>query len=447
MADASSTGSLDALLQSLQEEQPKKTTAPIAPVAQGLPASTAEHTNTPSIATPSSPATPAPTAARRTQKSDAPFQRKKLDISALPPLGGQGAPQKPKDPPIAGVSQEKEQSIPVPQGQKTTIRTMAHDIASAGAGGTISAGIAVEASTMSSLPKVTQQEVAPPPTATSLPQQGSQALQDPTHHSRVSSRTIAYVVVTAVALGAGAAYWISQSPEASRMVPRESKTPDTMPLPSGARQRLSSILGGTLETVSLSAAPSGVSIYDAASSLLPPLNRLRRFQITPQAGATPISHPKDIFNTLDIVRPSEMDELWGDEGALLAFGQPAIFNTKGVLVSPPPTQETRLVLIGEVLDVARASVAMDAWMATGIDKSLADLFRYDVLKAGTPDIQTGIYKSYTVHYKNFPRSDRALDYALIEDTEGRAYLVFANSKEALAATLDLFNAQINAEDL
>lgn len=446
MADASSTGSLDELLRSLQEEQKKQPPVAAMPPAREQSAAPANTSQVP----------PVPVsvgqdqlAARRTQKSDVPFQRKKIDIASLPPLGGKASASQQKQPSQAsGALEVKEESIPVPQGQKTIIRTMAQDIASAGSGGVLSTGTPMEAPVVPSTPsRPKPQEAAQLPSEPSLTAPAPQVQPASTHHGRVSSRTIAYVVVTAIALGAGAAYWISQSPEASRMIPRESKMPETLPIPSGERQQLSVLLGGALETVTLSGEVSGTSIHDAASSLLPAPQRLRRFQIAGLGNEAPVSHPRDIFDALGVVRPSEIDAMWGEEGAILAFGQPSIFNSRGVLVSPPPTQETRLILIGEVLDVAQASAAMDVWRATGVDKSLADLLRYDILKASTPDIQTGTYKSYTIHYKNFPYSDRALDYALADGPDGRAYLLFANSKEAMSAALDLFHAQASETTL
>ncbi|MEK7515271.1 MAG: hypothetical protein AAB608_02740 [Patescibacteria group bacterium] len=441
MADASSTGSLDELLRSLQDGQKKQQPTPVSPPAQQpAPVSAPQTPPTPTSVAQSQPA------ARRTQKSEAPFQRKKLDIASLPPLGGQGAPEKPKVAVVPGAPQVKEQTIPVPQGQKTTIRTMAYDIANAGSG-SIAGGVAVEMPATTTPPQGVQQKEASlsPTSGVPLPPQQAQQPLPVTGHGRVSARTIVYVVVAAIALGAGAAYWIAQSPEASRLIPRESKIPETMPLPSGARPRLSTLLGGATETLPLSGELSGVTLHNAASSLVPAPGRLRRFQLTAVEGVAPLSHPRDIFEALEVVRPSEIDAMWGDEGALLAYGQPSIFNAKGVLMSPPPTQETRLVLIGEVNDVALASAAMDIWKTTGIDKSLADLLRYDVLKASTPGIQTGAYKAYVVQYKNFPRSDLSLDYAIVEDAEGKAYIIFANSKESLSATLDLFEKGLPRE--
>ncbi len=91
----------------------------------------------------------------------------------------------------------------------------------------------------------------------------------------------------------------------------------------------------------------------------------------------------------------------------------------------------------KVLDRGGANSALRNWEVT-MANNLKKLFGFDVAKAASPAFLDNpvSYPNVTIRYRNFPRPDQTIDYAIVPAPNGESYLVFANSREHIFNIID-----------
>lgn len=143
----------------------------------------------------------------------------------------------------------------------------------------------------------------------------------------------------------------------------------------------------------------------------------------------------DLFDRSGIAYPADMKQALSGKFDFLVYGQKENFDAKGQ-VTTSPIQSNRAVLVSEL--VAPIDTSLKAWELT-LDNTLSGmgkLLGVDVTKNKKP-FQDNSYKGVAIRFKNYPYADHAIDYGMIQ-YNGKTYLIFAGSREAMFATIDAF---------
>jgi hypothetical protein len=149
----------------------------------------------------------------------------------------------------------------------------------------------------------------------------------------------------------------------------------------------------------------------------------------------------ELFDRFSVHYPVEIKPNLGSKYLILVYGQKETFDTKGkITVSTTPSN--RLVIISEM--TAPASYLM-AWEPT-IDNAtsgLSKLLNINPAK-NKKAFEDNNYQGVVIRFKNYPYADHSLDYAQVQ-FGGKTYLIIANSREAMFATIDAFMGTVQGK--
>ncbi len=144
--------------------------------------------------------------------------------------------------------------------------------------------------------------------------------------------------------------------------------------------------------------------------------------------------PLNLFDRLGVAYPVDLKPASSSaDGVILAYGQSESFNAKGQPVQNT-TASVRLAFVTRVSSSAAASLR--SW-ETSMTDNLAALFSINKAK-NTGPFSDALYQSTTIRFKNFAFPDMTIDYTLVS-YNGQSYLVMANSREAMYATLNVLH--------
>ena len=257
------------------------------------------------------------------------------------------------------------------------------------------------------IPKPPSAPKTEPKTQIYVPQEGQKG----------GNRNMLFMGIGAVAIAAGFAYWFfvlrSPAPEVVIETPTLTPTPTATPI-----QNLNSIFSGLAEV-------STDTVY-------------KDHQPADLKGEFIKIKDAQNLNTSDLilnwlVPPQSVKDNLSNEALSLLFVQGELFDTAGQIKASE--LERRLVLIIEAKDASLLAQAVMGWEATIADGT-ASLWGIDKSKQKSAAFLDNAYRGSSIRYKNFPYSDRTIDYSIILASNGKTYFVIANSREAMYATMD-----------
>jgi hypothetical protein len=242
-------------------------------------------------------------------------------------------------------------------------------------------------------------------------------------------RKIVYVVGGLVIIGLVYAI-VSLISKDSTTVVQISPTPSPSASPTPATKSLSSYFRQTGASVELKADGTPATDFaNAVSTSQISLQQASRLSIS-----GPFSSSLSEFLGALAVPTASLNQTLASDWAVLVYGQKEQFDASGKALAST-TPQARIALISEVRDVSAANQAM-LGMEKDLAVSAAKPFGYDVSKALVPEFSSGTYRQIPIRYRNFPYADRSIDYGIILASNGKNYLIIANSRESIFFAID-----------
>ncbi len=364
-------------------------------------------------------------------------------------------------PPLANRPSSPSQNITdAPREYKSTIRTMADDIAKIKVGQQPS-GTNLQKAVTFPTPPVFQPKTAPispQPPISSLPPpyfqperprpiitppiaprpqiQPSPAPESVLPVSSGKPKMVMYLLIILGVLLIGVVYLFLRSGNQEVTVsPTPEETATTTPTPV---INLETTFGSASESIPLAGGiPEFLSEINNKTIVAGELKNIRAYLTGPSPSET--DGDLNFIRILDInaiTYPTQIKNTLGTDHAFLIYGQREVYDSKGKIIINAPPQK-RLIFIIEVADPITFGQILTGWEAN-ITDALAKLFELNKTKAASPDFLTNIYQSSTVKYRNFPYADRSIDYTLITGKNNKSYFIISNSREAIYTALDKF---------
>lgn len=244
-----------------------------------------------------------------------------------------------------------------------------------------------------------------------------------------SNRNRLFGLIAGVAVLFGILYWFliirPQTPQIAEETP--TPTPTAAPI-----QDLTVIFSGTQTQTAL--LMTDITADDFAQSLKNgTINSGKFIKIYTSENDTSSTIIKLLDNFI-LSYPLGLKGLTGQDYLLLIYGQKEFFDTNGQPKVGVQT-ESRIISINEVKSASVALQLGKEW-ELNMSESLKELFSLDVSKQASPDFLDNTYRGVSIRYKNFPYSDRSIDYAIILASNGKSYLVITNSRESMYSAID-----------
>lgn len=257
-----------------------------------------------------------------------------------------------------------------------------------------------------------------PPVAQGTPKTESK-VYIPEGGSGAGNRNVLFLGIGAVALVAGFSYWffVLRSPAPDFVLETPTPTPTSTPV-----QNLSAIFANATEIGPVDKISGGEFRTDS--------------QMFKTSGSK--AQLLEIIDGVGGKYPAGMLSIFRGEGAIFWYGQKEIFDAKGqIKIGAEP--ERRMVAMNEISNLASASQVVSSWESTMSD-DLKLLITTDK-SAGYkgPEVKEFLdntYRGVAIKYKNFPYSDKSIDYAIVAALNGKNYFVLTASREAMYATID-----------
>ncbi|MFH0873451.1 MAG: hypothetical protein V1846_01275, partial [Candidatus Komeilibacteria bacterium] len=273
-----------------------------------------------------------------------------------------------------------------------------------------------------------------PPVATPNPSGPNQFYVPEASVKTSSGRSLVFIGIGSAVIVLGVLYWFFfiHTPNQIVKEPTETFTPVPTATP---RIPISSLFSGSAGTIALLPTDSLQTFVNGVKTVNVLAGQLRILAVT-ASDSSDVLLPFDLFDRLLLTYPSELKpNIDNDDGVVLVYGQQEVFNNKGQLIQGA-TSSTRLVLISQVSDSAAA--VLRTWEATMTD-NLATLFNVNKTK-NTGEFSDALYQGQPIRFKNFPNPDMSIDYTLVT-YNGASYMIMANSRESMFATINAFYSQ------
>jgi hypothetical protein len=273
--------------------------------------------------------------------------------------------------------------------------------------------------------------ITPPPT----PMSSSPQIIIPENAS--PSRNRLYLLIVVGAALVGGLYWFLSKGEDE--LAQTTPTPTTTPRPTitatPAPKTLTTLIGGSAETISLSnSGDPSADFWTKVNALSLSGGEMRRLAVSSQTKESGELTPVELLDRFIVSYPAELKSLLTGESAIIAYGQKEAFDTKGIIIPAAPLQK-RIILISELRDSTAVQSTMKTWEST-MTNALTSLFKYNKAKAATQSFLDNIYQSKAIRYKNFAYPDNTIDYGIVQASNGKVYLVITHAREAIFATID-----------
>jgi len=145
--------------------------------------------------------------------------------------------------------------------------------------------------------------------------------------------------------------------------------------------------------------------------------------------------PDALLDKLLVTYPASVKPILAEQDSYFYyFGQSETFDAKGVLTPGTPISQ-RLVIISEVKNPTLAIESMKTWETT-MPADLNLFFDLGYKKGAKATFLDNLYKGNSIRYVNFPWPDKSIDYSFIRASNGKNYLVMANSRQAMYSAID-----------
>ncbi len=247
-------------------------------------------------------------------------------------------------------------------------------------------------------------------------------------------RKVSSTLFLLIALGAaviGLMYWYfalrTQEPE-TVLLP----TPSAQPSPTPAVKDLRAYFGAEPAAIQLTSEANPMpNFLIRVSTVQMAGGTARKLLITDTASGSAEYTPTGLMDRLLIGYPPELKNiLSGEDSIILSFGQQEAFDAKGNF-TPQTSVQNRLAMVFQVVEAVAGTTqqALRAWEPT-MPSDLSGIFSYDKTKATPKTFADNTYQGTPVRFMNFPWPDRSIDYALINASNGKTYLVISNSRES-----------------
>jgi len=141
----------------------------------------------------------------------------------------------------------------------------------------------------------------------------------------------------------------------------------------------------------------------------------------------------DLLDIFSITYPADILSNLGEEKAVLLYGHGESFDVQGVRISVDQLQQ-RLVFVLEATDPNKISTIIKDWEITMVD-AFSELFAVDPEKASSAEFLVNVYEGSLIKYKNFPYADTTIDHVIVSASNGKTYLVFGSSRNAVFKTI------------
>lgn len=255
---------------------------------------------------------------------------------------------------------------------------------------------------------------------------------------RINRNMLFVGIGVAAAIVVGFSYWFfvlrSPSPEivieSPTPTPTVSKTSIPTPTPtltsifSGVPKQntsivLNNILASFVSDISVMVvAPGSFKIIEAVDAQTPSV--LYNFS--------------ELLSKLAFNIPNELVNNFGNDSAMFIYGQKESFDLSSNL-KVEVTAPNRIVIVAEIKDPSGVSAVTNIW-ETSLSSDLNPLFALGKANKDQPGFLDNSYRGVGIRYKNFPYPDNTIDYSIVIASNGKSYLVMADSREAMYATID-----------
>jgi len=247
------------------------------------------------------------------------------------------------------------------------------------------------------------------------------------------SRGFLYIIILAIVLLGGGLYWFLANRDSEvAQSPTPSLVTTTTPAPTPIKS-IGELIGGSSDTIIIA------DIGDPITDFLNKVNVLaigpgetRKILITGETKGSGDFGLVDLMDRFLLTYPTSLKSALGTDVIMLVYGQREAFTAQGQLNLSAPVQK-RLVFLTEAKEPALLSQILSSWEST-MANSLGSLLNLN--KALGREWLTNNYNNNGVRYQNFPYPDKAIDYAVINTTNGKLYLLVAGSRESALNTLD-----------
>jgi len=253
------------------------------------------------------------------------------------------------------------------------------------------------------------------------------------------NRNVMFSGIAVVALIAAVAFWffILRTPsepiaEIPTPTPVISKTPTPTPTPT-----LGSIITGQSVVVELpTSGDSQVAFKNTLKSSSISAGKIQPIQPSIKNGEVITTlKPDALLDKLLVTYPAPIKPILAEQDSYFYyFGQSEAFNIKGVLIPGAPTSQ-RLVVISEVKSSTLAIESMKTWETT-MPADLNLFFDLGYKKDAKTTFLDNLYKGNAIRYINFPWPDKSIDYSFVRASNGKNYLIMANSRQAMYSAID-----------
>ena len=283
--------------------------------------------------------------------------------------------------------------------------------------------------TQKSAPLVQSKELPKPPTLPIKEQPKAEVYIPEAGKGEGINRNMIFVgvVVLAVVLG-GFFYWffVLRTPGPG-VEPVESPTPTLTPTETPT-QSLDSIFKD-IPTENVEVSNPGADINVAISDIEVSGGLLKRLIVKSVAKGQMLLNLPDFL----AVQKQELTSVLEGESIVLLYGQKELFDSNGQ--AKVNMVEGRIVFINEVNGESQATQTMNSWEVV-MTNDLSDVFSLSGKSQVITSFSGNYYRGVDVRYRNYPFADRSIDYAIVQASNGKSYLVLTNSRESIYGVID-----------
>ncbi len=395
-------------------ETPKpQFSAPPAPLSQPKPAPT------------SSPAVPVPTPTPGVKEYQSSIRTMGEDISKIK----QG--QQPMGVPVPRKVEQVTPILPItpPPATKPAVPGSQFRVPSVNLGEAQKTGPLASSKDGIKAPPAPKAGPTPPAPQIFVPQEGQKG----------SNRNMLFIGIGVVAVAAGFAYWFfvlrSPAPEVVVQTPAPTQTTTATPVPTPTPTLISIFSGAQKQSVGIKPKNSlAFFVSDVVGKAVIDPGKFKVVNATDVQTASVAYSFSDLLTKFSLKIPSELASNFGSDSAMLIYGQKESFDSKGNL-QVGVTAPNRIVMVAELKALSGASQAAAKWETT-LSSDLKILFGLGTANKNQPGFIDNSYKNTSIRYRNFPYSDKTIDYAIVSALNGKNYLVITDSRESIFAVID-----------
>ncbi len=320
-----------------------------------------------------------------------------------PPVGP------PKPPPVSGPSQQfKVPAVNLGEAQKTGPMTPSKEIPKP--------------------PVPPKQEIAKP------------QIYIPQDVPKSGNRNTLFISLAVLAVLAGLLYWffVLRSPAPEVVIESPTPTPTETPTPTPTPTLASIFSGIQKQEISIKPKnPLASFVLDIMNGKFTVDSGTFKFIEAFDLEKSSVSYSFDgLITKLGVKVPVGIINNLDEDSKFFIYGQKEAFDANGIAKAQSLTTN-RILLIAEIKSPNKLETeqALVQW-ETSMGNDFKELFSLGKTNKNQTGFLSNQYKGVNIKYWNFPYPDKAIDYAVVVASNNKSYLVIANSREAIYATVD-----------